>query len=350
MKFYRTIICAALALPALLAIPAFCQPAPDRGPAPAGAKAELVIGVREFLSDLPAMIAAADGLYALEGAKVRTVIKKQGKDNKPLLLDGTLDLALVGGHIGHEIFSSDKDSFVILASIGGGGRRWRVMAAEGSGISSLEGLKDKKIGLWPSSYGSDLLVRLLTRRGIRYSSVRVPMDPEQAIGTLKSGKVQALLAWEPIPSMLEDRKLAHEIFTLDGLGAGVPVYLAARKSVVKNDPEGIAGVLRTLDRAIALIRNNPEQAVRRAAATLRLPPRVLKKALRNHEFGLGLTCAQRDALAEAARLSEGNKGAKDKARPGRAIEFYPEPLRAFLQKRAGETTVLLEENCPPSPN
>lgn len=337
---------AAAALFVLTLLPAVRPAFPQAQEAATARRDGIVIGIREFLSDLPAMIAAADGLYALDGTKVRTVIRKQGRDNKPMLLDGTLDLAVVGGHIGHEIFAGGgKDSFVIIACLGGGGRRWRVMASDRSGISSLEGLKDKKLGVWPSSYGYHLLDRLLAARGIRYSSTRVPMDPEQAVEALKSGKADALLAWEPIPSMLEDRKLAHEIFTLEGLGAGVPVYLAARKTVVKNDPEGIAGVLRTLDRATAFIRANPEIAVKRAAATLRLPPRVLKKALRFHEFRLGLTCAQREALAEAASLAGGRKNGKAAAAP--AIEFDTEPLRAFLQKRAaGSPAITLEEKCP----
>lgn len=340
---------AAVAALSIAALAAARQPAFPQGPAAAPAKkpVELVIGIREFLSDLPAMIAAADGLYEREGVNVRTLIKPQGKDNEPLMLDGTLDLAVVGSHIGLNVLSkAGKDNpFVILACLGGGGRRWRLMASERSGISSLEGLQNKRLGIWPSSYGYHLLERHLAGKGIRYSPVRIPMKPELAVEFLEKGKVDALLAWEPIPALLEDRKLAHEIFNLEGMGAGVPVYLAARKDVVRKNPAGVALVLRTLYRATTFVRENPEQAVRRAAATLRLPPRVLKKALRNHQFRFGLTCRQRRSLAEAARLFGEMK--HNKVPADVPIEFDTEPLRTFLEKRGPGPAAPFEENCPP---
>ncbi len=338
-----------LALPAALLLLAAGRPVFSRDASTAAAAARgdgLVIGIREFLSDLPAMIAAADGLYALEGAKVRTVIRPQGKDNETMLLDGSLDLALVGGHIGPNLFSkTDKDSpFVILASLGGGGRRWRLMAGARSGISSLEGLKEKRIGVWPSSYGYHLLARHLAAKGIRHSIVRIPMDPEKAVKALQAGEADAILAWEPIPALLEDRKLAREIFTLEGFGAGVPVYLAARKESVRKNPEAVAGILRALDRAAAFIRKSPDEAARRGAASLHTAARILKKALRYHEFRLGLTCAQRGALADAAGLAaEYNKG---EAVERGAVEFDTAPLREFLRKRGKGPAVPFEETCP----
>lgn len=204
-------------------------------PAPPKAKTELVIGVREFLSDVPAMIADADGLYAREGASVRTIVSPQGRDNGRLIHDGALDLAILGNHIGIEALSQapKDDPLVVLACLGGGGGRWRVMASARSGISSLEGLQGKKLGAWPRSYGYHLLERSLREKGIQPVLVKVPMDPELAAASVEKGDVDAILAWEPIPALLEERKAAREIFNLEGMGEGIPVYLVARrKSVV----------------------------------------------------------------------------------------------------------------------
>lgn len=333
---------------AVLLLAAAWQPASSLGPAgpPAREKGELVIGIREFLSDLPAMIADADGLYALEGVKVRTVMQPQGKDIGPMLLDGTADLAILGNHIGVDVLAKARqtDPLVVLACLGGGGRRWRLMASEGSGVSGLEGLRGKRLGIWPSSYGYHLLELILRGKKIAPVTVKVPMDPALAVEAVRKERLDAILAWEPVPAMLEEKKLAREIFNLEGLGDGVPVYLVARRGFAAGNPGAVVKVLRALDRATSFVVDEPDKAAMRAAGRLRVPAGTLKKALANHEFRLGLTCRQRSALAEANRVFRARKHNKVPAEL--TVEFDTAPLREFLRTRKAGPAVQFEEKCP----
>jgi NitT/TauT family transport system substrate-binding protein len=306
----------AAAVPLALALAA-AGPAFGGEPAPPRERPGLRLGIRAFLSDVPAMLADRRGYFAREGASVETILSPQGRDSGRLLASGSLDLAVLGNHIGPEALSRapQDDPLVVLACLGGGGERWRVMSSS-SGPASLEELRGKRLGAWPSSYGYRLLDRLLREKGIRPELVRVPMAPDAAAAALEKGEVDALLAWEPIPSLLEDRMRAREIFNLSGLGEGVPVYLVARKSAVRGSPAETAGVLRALARATADVNEHPDRAAEAAAPLLDVPAPVLRKALAKSEFRLSLTCRQRKALEEAAG--------------GARIEFDARPLRAAL--------------------
>ena len=340
-------------MPLALALGAAAAPAASQGQAPASAREKkdgLVIGIREYLSDVPAMIADRDGLYAREGVKVRTILSREGKDNGRLLRDRTVDAAILGNHIGLEALAQapKDDPLVVIACLGGGGGRWRLMASTRSGIGSLEDLRKRRLGAWPRSYGYHLLEEELRKRGIEPELVRVPMEPELAAAALEKGDVDALFAWEPIPTMLEEKKLAREVFTLEGRGEGVPVYLAARRSVVRGEPELIAGLLRALDRATAFVNADPDEAARRVSPLLRLPAPVLAKALRRNAYGLGLTCRQRQSLRDVIRVFR-ERGLND-VPAGLAIEFDPAPLKAFLRARGPGSAAALEETCPgPAP-
>jgi ABC-type nitrate/sulfonate/bicarbonate transport system substrate-binding protein len=311
------------------------------GEEPRPSPAPLAVGAREFLSDLPALLAGQDGWYAREGVKVVTRVNPQGRDSGPLLLDGTLDLAVLGDHWTAEALSAaaPNDPLVVLACLGGGGGRWRLMASARSGIASLEGLHGRTLGAWPRSYGYRLLDRLLREKGIRPRLVKIPMDSELAAAALEKGEADALLAWEPVPSLLEDRSAAREIFTLDGMGGGVPVYLLARKDAVRRRRPEIVAALRALARASAFVREQPDKAAASAAVRWRLPARVLAAALRREEFSVGLTCAQRAALKDALQTFRAESA--DKASGPARVEFDPEPVRLAL----GESAAPPEHAC-----
>jgi ABC-type nitrate/sulfonate/bicarbonate transport system substrate-binding protein len=311
--------------------------------APAMAK-QITIGVREFLSDVPEVVADSAGYYSAEGLDVRTVVGRQGRDAAAMLLDGTVDAAVVGGHMGVDLSgkAAKDDPFVVAACLGGGGRRWRVMAADGSGISSLEGLRGRKIGAWPSSYGWHLLERVLKAKKIPVRMVKVPMDPGSAVEAFSSEKLDAVLAWEPVPAMLEEKKLAHGVFDLDGLGSGVPVYLVVRKSFAEGRAAELTALLRALARAAAYTRENPGKAAAMAAGAMRTAPELIAASLGRHEFGLGLTCGQRAALADALRVFR--EGKRNKVPAGTAVGFAPEALKAALAGLPGEK-ITVDENC-----
>ena len=122
--------------------------------------------IREFLSDGPAMIADKLGYYADEGLNVHTIIVERGRYAAPLLLSGEAQLAILGNKwsVLAQLQDTERET-EIIADLGGGGRRWRVMARKDSGISTLTDLNDKKVGSWLDSYGYTKFSSFMKEKG-----------------------------------------------------------------------------------------------------------------------------------------------------------------------------------------
>lgn len=305
-------------------------------------------GIRQFLSDVPAMIASSHDLYQKYGIKVHTLVKAQGQEIGSMLLKNEIDLAILGDHWTIEAMSrsSKADPLVIVACIGGGGQRWRLMASNKSGILKIEDLNNKKLGSWRRSYGHHLLENIFLKNGIRPKIIKVSMDSNSAVDEFKNQSLDAIFAWEPIPSILEDQKLAHEIFNLEGHGDGVPVYIVTRKSIVKNNLIELVAILRALNDAIHLAKENGDEAAKIASSNIHVPAKILKKALERHEFKIGLTCRQRESLYDVVRIFREKN--MNKLSESIAINFDDTPLKRLIDLDHNKSQFVLEENCSTS--
>ena len=220
--------------------------------------------IRQFLSDGPAMIADELGYYAEEGLNVRTIIVEKGEYAAPIFLSGVAQLAILGNK--WSLLSQLRDinnDTEIIADLGGGGGRWRVMARKDSGITTLQDLDGKKFGSWRDSYGYTRFRSYLAEKDISITSIPLRgMYPEKVAQTLAEGNVDAVLVWEPIPSLIEENNVGYQIFTMEEIGNEMSIYLHAQKDFAQNNPGAVQIIFKALERAQRFIRDNPEEAAR----------------------------------------------------------------------------------------
>jgi len=247
--------------------------------------------IREFLSDGPAMIADELGYYAIEGLNVRTVIVEKGEYAAPFFLSGKAQFAILGNK--WSVLSQLKDTEndgEIIADLGGGGRRWKVMARESSGIATLADLNGKRVGSWHDSYGFMRFRSYLKEKNISIIPVALHgMAPETAMAALKQGNVDAVLAWEPIPSLIAENDAGYEIFTMEEIGNEMSVYLHAQRDFVQEHPGATRTIFKVLGRAQEFIRDNPEAAadiIHSKRKILRASPSAIMNALENIDFAV----------------------------------------------------------------
>jgi len=252
---------------------------------------DVTLVIREFLSDGPAMVADELSYYAQEGLGVRTVIVEKGEYASPFFLSGRAQFAILGNKWSLLSQLTDTEGKAeIIADLGGGGKRWRVMAGASSGISALEDLEGKRVASWHDSYGFAKFRSYLKEKHISIIPVPLPgMSPDAAVATLVSGNADALLVWEPIPSLIEESSIGYEVFRMEEIGDEMSVYLHAQADFTKEHPAETQAILRALARAGRFIRDNPLEAahiIHSKRETLRASSSAIASALTNMDFAV----------------------------------------------------------------
>jgi ABC-type nitrate/sulfonate/bicarbonate transport system substrate-binding protein len=78
-----------------------------------------------------------------------------------------------------------------------------IVARKGSGITRVEDLKGKRIGLAKEQTSDEYLKMVLARRGMNYGEMNVQsiMAPPALVKAFASGKIDAMVSWEPFNTM-----------------------------------------------------------------------------------------------------------------------------------------------------
>jgi ABC-type nitrate/sulfonate/bicarbonate transport system substrate-binding protein len=271
----------------------------------------ITIAIREFLSDAPAMIADKLGYYADEGLNVKTIVEEKGKYIAPRLLSGEAQFAILGDK--WSVLAQLEDVHAeteIIADLGGGGGRWKIMARNESGIHSLEDLEGKRLGSWLTSYGFAKLHLYLKEKNIRVVPVQLRgeedgngMWAQTALESFQDGSIDAAFVWEPFPSLIEEYGLGREIFSFEDMGQEMSVYLHARADFLEQNPNAPQKIFAALERANTFISNNPEEAARIVASrapTLGNSIAAIHHGMLNIDFALRFDANEDQQLREIA--------------------------------------------------
>lgn len=131
------------------------------------------------------------------------------------------------------------------------------------GISSIKDLKGKKVGVEIGCLSHALLINALLKNGLKESDVTlVNMPTHQAVQTLESGEVSAVVAWVPHSvNALEKVAGSKELYTsANEPGIIYDVLAVSRESLMKNKAEW-EKVVAAWDDVVAYIndpKNKPE--------------------------------------------------------------------------------------------
>lgn len=137
-------------------------------------------------------VAEDQGLWEKHGLNVNTSTFTNGPLQIQALGTGDLDFGYIGfGALWLPM--SGKASVVAIQSLG---KADRVVAQPG--ITSMEDLKGKKVGVPEGTSGDTILNLALEKAGMTVDDIdRVPMDPPTAISAFASGQVDAVGLWYP---------------------------------------------------------------------------------------------------------------------------------------------------------
>lgn len=244
MKFKKAFTAVAVIMLTLSLVLAGCGKSsnpPQQGPASQDKKAagdSTQYTVKWTYRLTPQNIVFFDGKFPEKyGINIKQVSLPTGTEARDALLAGEVDVAELGVTPALTALVKSPNSLAIIGSSSFGGGKYRVVVKKNSPIQSMDQLVGKKIAVKVGSGCYTAFLMWVNNKGYDIKQFScADMGDTDAMAALESNSVDAVVYWEPIPSILIAKGLAREIFNFDGLVEN-PVYLVANRTWLVNNPE-----------------------------------------------------------------------------------------------------------------
>ena len=309
---------------ALMVLTAFCQK-PEKS---IGPNEKVTIGVGSGGLSLPFIIAREKGFFQEAGLDVTIRVYPAFKKANEAMFAGELDSSVIGdSQIVLESFK--RDDFTVIATFAYSYDNIKVIGRKDRGVSKPADLKGKKIGT-AIGIGSYFFAHVyLTEHGIDPSAVKkVDFAPTDVAGALEEGKVDAIAIWEPYASMA--------MKALPGKAVRLPrsdLYkqtfnLAVMRSFAKGHPELLKKVLKAVDSAITVIKQNRNESIAVMTKSLKPGEDLLVSVQDDLVFELSLEHSLLTILEDEARWAIANKFTDRTKVPNYLGYFYLDAMKA----------------------
>jgi len=241
----------------------------NAAPEPAADSQVVKIGILPDVDSIPFMAADSKGYFDKEGVNVELV-----SFNNPVERDAALQSGAIDGEVGDILaaaFAVQNGLDIKITSITNG--KYDILAAPGSGIMDVSGLKGKKVALSKNTIIEYAVDQMLSQKGLsdgEAEKVVVAQMPVR-LEMLKAGKVDAACLPEPLSTLAVKSGARVLISTKDSLLApGVMLFTA---NAISGKRDYIKKVYKAYDKVTADINANPEN-FRDVLATAHFPEEV----------------------------------------------------------------------------
>jgi ABC-type nitrate/sulfonate/bicarbonate transport system substrate-binding protein len=301
--------------------------------ATAGAAEPLRLAVSMTPLSLPIFVAEQQGYFAQAGLRLSLQEVVGGHRAMQLLQEGKADLATASEAV--VMFNSFKTpQFVLLASFVSSGNDSKLVLRPNSGIRQVRDLVGKRVGTVMGTASHYMLDTTLLVNGVDPKSVHIfNLQPEAMADLLKSGEVDAVAIWEPLPFKLLQSVPGSQIFPTPG-SSRMSFNLIAAKALAGPRDDELQKILGALERAERLIASKPELAQALMRERLKLDQAFVDWIWPSNHYRLGLDqwlLSSLEAEARWARQGGHIKGLEASAASPNYLDLiYAKPLRGAV--------------------
>jgi NitT/TauT family transport system substrate-binding protein len=257
MPKFTLAITAASAAIGLSACGSASHPTAAQGPPSRAKPTAVTVGVPGLLLNANIFLAEQTGAFTDAGLAVKNQIISAGTNAVPQLLNGSMQFGVVD--LPTAIIAAQQGvgiSVVAPLAVGSPGSRGfgGVIARAGSGIGKPADLVGRKVAVNQLNGTSQTLVTAaLKKQGADAAKVHyVEVAPEQTIGALKSGRVDAAVTGEPLISMALGMGMRYVLNQEKDTVAGSATFVfVAAKSYISSHPAVVAAFEKAITKANA---------------------------------------------------------------------------------------------------
>ena len=141
-----------------------------------------------------------------------------------------------------------------------GGGKYRMMVKHDSPYKTVKDLIDKKVAIKIGSGCYVAFLLYLDRHGLTEKQFNIlNAGDTESIAAMEEGSVDAVIYWEPIPSVLESKGLARELANFADVVRN-PVFLITQRDFYEQNPNAVLKTLAAMADAQELIMTDRQKA------------------------------------------------------------------------------------------
>jgi aliphatic sulfonates family ABC transporter substrate-binding protein len=227
----------------------------------------------------PGLVAEAKGYFEKHDVNVEMKLFTSGRAAIEALASGEFDIGMFGDIPALSLLAQGYEGKIIASGLGGP-KRQALLVPTGSSYKSLKDLKGKRIGLTKGSTDEIALSATMIKEGMQWSDFTVVnLRPPAKATALKTGDVDAVEAWEPVPSIIIVNGIGKRLLTADGDVPDIVGVTIASKKILTESPDTVVRFLRAIHEGATYANDHPDEMVGFLSEKLRIDKEVLVEAI-----------------------------------------------------------------------
>lgn len=250
-----------IAIAALL-ISGCSQPTPRATQSPPAEPVAIRMAILPILDNLPMYVAQQEGLFEANNVSVEFIPVGSAAERDQVIVAGRAD-GMINETISTLLYNKDKPQVQIVGfsrTATPTNSQYSILAADNSGIESLEGLKGVEIGISEGTIIEYITDRLLEAEGFSsddISTIAVPKITDR-MALLGSGELKAATLPDPLSSLAIQQGAGVVIDDTSHPEFGYSTYSFVIPFIESN-PEAVRGFLAAVAKATEMINADPAQ-------------------------------------------------------------------------------------------
>jgi ABC-type nitrate/sulfonate/bicarbonate transport system substrate-binding protein len=251
---------------------------PQRGLAAPTQKAKVRFGVGSAIAYNPVYVAKEKGYYEEEGLDVELLWLQAAPEVVQAIIGSSAEGG-VGGSFGLIAAVSKGAPVITTAIYAYGGERIALAVRKDLGIKTLKDLYGKKVAFQSGAIGQQMFTELCAKEGLDMSQMEIVfLNNVDMAAAVASKTVDAIVTWEPQPSLLESKGLVA-ILQRGGKYLKSPGCVIFGTGFIKSNRDAVLRFTKAHFRASQFIRQNPKEAAVINSKYIRgAVPEVLQKS------------------------------------------------------------------------
>ena len=284
-------------------------------------------------------VAAVKGYFADEGLDLSILPVSHGMAAMNHMFQDKADLA-VTTEVPFVISVMNGNALGMVTTVASLSNDNAIIARRDHAITDARDLAGKKIGVSFGTSGSYFLWAFLIRHKLPLppdSIVLVNLPPDQIVGALASGSVDAVATWQPISFQAQSALGGNAVSFTESDAYRTTMIACGRSEFLKTHANAMEKFVRAMLKAERFMRSHPEETLSLIAAWLKLDVDALRPTWKQFDFSINLLQSHLITLENEARWAM----ARGYAAKGPVPDFLPHLyLDALLAVQPERVTVL----------
>jgi NitT/TauT family transport system substrate-binding protein/sulfonate transport system substrate-binding protein len=279
------------------------------GAAGAQQPAPLTAAVGGNVNHVPSFVGVEKGIFLKHGIDLKLKVLATGQEMSKALQAG--EVQVIGSAFSNYPVAVERGMAAkgVVGMLGDRTSRYSdapisVWTRKGTGITKIEELAGRKVGLPVGGTSDEYLAVLLVKKGVPRDKVTfLNVPPGNLLSTLQNGSVDAAAVWEPIGTTIQAKVPDAVLLARGGGHISYYINMAVRNDLIDKSPDLVERYVIGVAEASQYTRQHPDEAAEIATRWVSgLDAAIARQALRHVSFDPRITSHTVAAWEENVRI------------------------------------------------